>query len=58
MDIDNVINQGLIDEKEYPLYYVKYSYPSYNVLKDFRSDYFLLDQIDFYFFISFKEPIE
>ena len=58
MDIDNVIMQGLIDEKEHPLYYVKYSYPSYNVLKDFRSDYFLLDQIDFYFFISFKEPIE
>ena len=58
LDIDNVINQGLIDKKEFPLYYVKYAYPSYNVLKDFQSDYFLLDQIDYYFFISFKEPVE
>jgi hypothetical protein len=58
LDIDNVINQGLIDGKEFPLYFVKYAYPSYNVLKDFQSDYFLLDQIDYYFFISFKEPVE
>ena len=57
-DMDNLINQGLINEKEYPLYYVKYAYPSYNVLKEFQSDYFLLDQIDYYFFISFKEPVD
>lgn len=57
-DIDNVINQGLIDGPEYPLYYIKYAYPNYNVLKDFQSDYFLLDQIDYYFFISFKEPVD
>ena len=58
LDIDNVVNQGLINGTEYPLYYVKYAYPNYNVLKDFQSDYFLLDQIDYYFFISFKEPVD
>ena len=58
LDVNNAVNQGLIDNKYYPIYYVKYAYPSYNVLKDFLSDYLLLDQIDYYFFTSFKDPIE
>ena len=56
--IKNGINQGLIETEKYPIYYAKYSYPNYNVLKEFQSDYLLLDQIDYYLFISFKEPIE
>ena len=35
---------------------MKYTYPNYNALKDFRSDYFLLDQINYYLFSNFKEP--
>jgi len=48
----------LINNKNYQIYYVKYAYPSYNVLKEFHSDYFLLAQIDYYLFTIFKEPIE
>ena len=35
----------------------KYTYPNYNVLKEFHSDYLLLDQVNFYLFASFKEPV-
>ena len=37
---------------------MKYSFPNLNILKEFVSDYLLLDQVDFYLFASFKEPIE
>jgi hypothetical protein len=36
---------------------LKYSYPNYNTLKDFNSDYFILDQNNYYLFASFSEPI-
>ena len=58
LKVENRVNQGGINFGKYPLYFVKYTYPNYNVLKEFRSDYLLLDQIDFYFFISFRKPIE
>ena len=35
---------------------MKYSYPNYNVLKDFQSEYLIINQVDFYLFISMKEP--
>ena len=54
----NNIYQGIINLQNIPYYYVKYSYPNYNSLKDFKSDYFSLDQINFYLFASFKEPIK
>ena len=57
MIVQNVIYQGILDSKEYPYYYMKYTYPSYNVLKEFQTDYLLLDQVNFYLFASFKEPI-
>ena len=55
--VDNLLYQGIIDTGKYPYYYIKYSFPNYNSLKEFRSDYLLLDQVNFYLFISFKEPI-
>ena len=58
LSVNNGVNQGIINFGKYHLYFVKYAYPNYNVLKEFRSDYLLLDQIDFYFFISFRQPIE
>jgi len=58
LNVNNKVNQGLINFGKYPLYFVKYAYPNYNALKEFRSDYLLLDQIDFYFFVSFRKPIE
>ena len=58
LNVENGVNQGVINYGKYPLYFVKYAYPNYNVLKEFRSDYILLDQIDFYFFASFRKPIE
>ena len=54
----NLLHQGTIDTPEYPYYYIKYSFPNYNVLKEFRTDYLLSDQINFYLFASFKEPVE
>ena len=58
LSINNRVNQGIINFGKYPLYFVKYTYPNYNVLKEFKSDYLLLDQIDFYFFVSFRKPVE
>ena len=58
LSINNVVNQGVIRRGKYPLYYLKYSYPNYSVLKEFKSDYLLSDQIDYYMFSNFKEPIE
>ena len=55
--VDNLLYQGIINTNKYPYYYIKYSFPNYNSLKDFRSDYLLLDQINFYLFVSFKDPI-
>ena len=37
---------------------MKYSYPNYNILKEFRTEYLMLDQLNLYLFISFKEPIK
>ena len=59
MTVNNAVSEGILDlgNKSY-YYFSKYTYPNYNVLKDFRTDYILLDQINFYLFKSFKEPIE
>ena len=58
LNVSNVINQGLIEIDGNPYYFIKYSYPNIVSLLDFSSDYILLDQINFYLFISFKEPEE
>ena len=60
--VNNYIYQGIIDlipdDNDFPYYFMKFSYPNYNVLKDFKSEYLLLDQIDYYLFTSFKAPIK
>ena len=58
LDVSNVINQGLLNTEAFPYYFIKYTYPNINYLFDFKSDYLLLDQINYYLLVSFKEPIE
>ena len=63
LKMDNLFYKGityLLNEKkdEYPFYYMKYYYPNYNVLKDFQSEYLILNQVHYYFFSSFKLPME
>ena len=59
LNISNIIYQGLLRTKDkYPLYFMKYSFPSFNTLINFKSDYLHLDQINFFLLASFKEPIE
>jgi len=58
LTINNTVNQGLVKTGKFPYYFMKYSYPNYSVLKEFRSDYYFLDQVNFYLLTSFKEPIE
>ena len=52
------IDHGILNLGNCPYYFIKYTYPNYNSLKDFKSDYFLLDQINYYFFASFQVPIK
>ena len=60
--VNNFIYQGIIyltpDDNYFPYYFMKFSYPNYNTLKDFQSDYVLLDQMDYYLFTSFSIPIK
>ena len=51
-------NQGIINLNNTPYYFMKYTYPNYNSLIDFKTDFFLLEQINFYLFASFREPIK
>ena len=57
LTVDNLLYEGIIEGGEYPFYYMKYTYPNFNILKEFQSEYLLLDQINFYLFASFKDPI-
>ena len=58
MDDSNLIYQGILDiipnTDEFPFYFMKYSYPNYNSLREFQSEYLFSDQINFYLFTSFK----
>ena len=60
--IKNLFYKGITNipyaNSNYPLYFIKYSYPSYTILKDFRPENLIINQVDFYFFISLKEPIK
>lgn len=64
-DVNNFIYQGLMnlmnatDEKDkIPYYFMKYSFPNYNILKEFKTEYLLLDQTNFYLYTSFKIPLK
>ena len=57
LNMSSIIYLGLINLNE-PYFFMKYQIPHLNTLMEFQTDYLLLDQIDFYLFSSFKEPIE
>ena len=52
------IFQGLLhlipENKDFSFYFMKYSYPNYNTLKEFQSEYLFSNQINFYSFASFN----
>ena len=52
------IYHGIMNLNNSNYYFMKYSSPNYNTLKDFKSDYYLLDQTNYYLFKSFREPIK
>ena len=52
------INEGILNLNNSPYYYIKFTTPNYNSLKDFKSDYFILDQINYYLFASFRDAIK
>ena len=59
LDINNKINQGIYKlPNGEPLYFMKYSFPNFNLLKNFKSDHLIMDPLNFYLFSSFKEPEE
>ena len=58
MDIHNFLYQGVFnlikDNNDCPFYFMKYSFPNYNSLKEFQSEYLISNQINYYAFTSFK----
>ena len=52
------INEGILNLQNSPYYYIKFTTPNYNSLKDFKSDYFILDQVNYYLFASFRDVIK
>ena len=59
MSVGNILYQGIINtyNNKYPYYFIKYTYPNFNSMKEFKSNYILLDQVNFYLFAYFKDPI-
>ena len=55
---NSTINQGIINLQNLPYYFMKYTYPNYNSLVQFKSDYIFQNQINYYLFFSFIEPIK
>ena len=57
-EINNFIFQGIFniipEHSEYPFFFMKYSYPNYNTLRDFQSEYLYINQVNFYAFASFS----
>ena len=52
------INHGIVNLDNSSYYFIKYSYPNFNSFIDFQPEYFYKDQINFYLFSSFREPIK
>ena len=52
------INEGILNLQNSPYYYIKFTTPNYNSLKDFKSEYFILDQVNYYLFASFRDAIK
>ena len=58
IDKDNFLYQGVFnlikDNNDFPFYFIKYSFPNYNSLKEFHSEYLISNQINYFAFTSFK----
>ena len=52
------ISQGIVNLDNSNYYFMKYSYPNFNSFIEFKPGYFYKDQINFYLFSSFREPIK
>ena len=52
------INQGILNLDNSNYYFMKYSYPSYTTLSEFKQEYFYKDQINFYAFSSLQELLK
>ena len=52
------ISQGIVNLDNPNYYFMKYTYPNFNILNEFQPEFFYKDQINFYLFASFREPIK
>jgi len=52
------INQGILKLENSYYYFMKYSYPNFNTLIDFKPEFFYRDQINFYAFSSLKNLLK
>ena len=54
----NLIYQGIFEpipeHPEFSFYFIKYSYPNFNTLREFQSEYLFSNQVNFLAFIPFK----
>ena len=59
LDKENFLYQGVFnlikDNNDFPFYFIKYSFPNYNSLKEFQSEYLISNQINYFAFASFKD---
>ena len=55
----NLIYQGIFklipDHPEFLFYFMKYSYPNFNTLREFQSEYLFSNQVNFYAFVPFNK---
>ena len=62
LNLNSLYHEGVFNfpfnNSDYYYYLFKYTYPNYNILREFHSEYLLLDQVDFYTYSSFKTPIK
>ena len=62
LQINSLYHEGIFNftfnNNDYYYFCFKYTYPNYNVLREFHSEYLLLDQVNFYFYSSFQTPIK
>ena len=62
LQINSLYHEGIFNftfnNNDYYYFCFKYTYPNYNVLREFHSEYLLLDQVNFYFYSSFQAPIK
>ena len=52
------INQGILNLNNSNYYFMKYSYPSFTTLTEFKPEYFYKNQINFYAFSSLQELLK